>query len=110
MNYSAYSQQTAPQSEISQKLDTLADRLKRIASICNDANDLDSAIELIRESQHLIESAAPTLTIDDAAYLVDLGRILAEWKFRWTEISRDPVSLLNVHNLAQSWHKLLCED
>jgi hypothetical protein len=109
MNYLAYSQQKTFQSETSQQLKSLTNQLKRIASICNDANDLNSAIELILESQRLIERAAPTLMIDDAAELVALGRILAEWKFRWTEISCDQASLLNVQNLAQNWHKRLYE-
>ncbi|NJM77153.1 MAG: hypothetical protein HC852_16910 [Acaryochloridaceae cyanobacterium RU_4_10] len=109
MNNLAFSQQTYPQSDTSQQLNSLAERLDRIASICTDANDWNSAIELIRESQYFIEGVAPTLTIDEAAELVKLGRILAEWKFKWAEISRDPASLLSVHNLAQSWHKRLCE-
>jgi hypothetical protein len=108
MNYLAYSQQTNFQPETSQELKSLTDKLKRIASICKDANNLNSAIELILESQRLIERAAPMLMIDDAAELVALGRILAEWKFRWTEISCDQASLLNVQNLAQTWHKRLC--
>jgi hypothetical protein len=106
MNYLSYSQKTFLQPETLQQLNRLADRLKRIASICKDANNLNSAIELILESQRLIERAAPMLMIDDAAELVALGRILAEWKFRWIEISCDQASLLNVQNLAQTWHKL----
>jgi hypothetical protein len=51
MNYLAYSQQKTFQSETSQQLKSLTNQLKRIASICNDANDLNSAIELILESQ-----------------------------------------------------------
>lgn len=109
MNYLTYSNQTNFQPEMSQQLKRLTDKLKRIASICNDANNLNSAIELILESQRLIERAAPMLMIDDAAELVALGRILAEWKFRWIEISCDQASLLNVQNLAQTWHKRLCE-
>ena len=88
----------------------LADQLDRIALICMDSNDLNSAIELIRESQYFIEWTAPTLMIDDAAELVELGQILAEWKFRWTEISGNPVSLMKVKHLEQIWHKRFCQN
>ena len=109
MNNLACSQQTYLQSDTSQQLNSLADRLDRIATICNDGEDLSSVVKLIRESQYLIEWTAPTLSIDDAAQLVDLGRILAEWKYRWTEISSNPTSVVKVCNLAQSWHECLCK-
>ena len=79
MNNLAYSQQTYLQSDISQQLNSLADRLDRIATICNNADDLSSALELVRESQYFIEWTAPNLSIDDATTLVNLGRILAAW-------------------------------
>ena len=110
MNNLAYSQQTYLQSDISQQLNCLADRLDRIAASCNDADDLSSVIELIRESQYLIEWTAPNLSIDDATTLVDLGRILAAWKYQWTEISSNPASVLKLRDLAQSWHKRLCTE
>jgi hypothetical protein len=109
MNKLAALRQTYIQADTSQQLDCLADRLDRIATICTESDDLSSVIELIRESQYFIEWAVPNLSIDDAAELVDLGRLLAEWKFRWIEISSNPVSILNVRNLAQSWHKHLCK-
>ena len=110
MNNLAYSQQTYLQSDTSQQLSSLADRLDRIAAICNDADDLSSVLELIRESQYLIEWTAPNISIDDAAILVDLGRILAAWKYQWTEISSNPASVLKVTNLAESWQKRLCTE
>jgi hypothetical protein len=108
MNNLAALQQTYIQSNPFQQLEFIANRLNRIATICNESKDLSSAIELIRESQYFIEWTAPNISIDDAVELVELGRILADWKFRWLEISSDPVSILNVRNLAQSWHKRLC--
>lgn len=110
MNNLACFQQTHLQSDTSQQLNSLADRLDRIATICNDGDNLSSVAELIRESQYFIEWTAPTLSIDDAAKLVDLGRILAEWKYRWTEISSNPNSVVKVRNLAQSWHECLCKE
>ena len=118
MNNLACSQQTYLQSDTSQQLNSLADRLEqlavcasnRIATICNDGENLSSVVELIRESQYLIEWTAPTLSIDDVVKLVDLGRILAEWKYRWTEISGNPANVLKVRNLAQSWHECLCKE
>ena len=107
MNNLGSYRQTHIQSDTSQQLNSLADKLNRIATICNDADDLNSVIELIRESQYSIESTAPNISIDDAAKLVDLGRILAEWKYQWTEISTNPASMLKVRNLAQSWHERL---
>ena len=88
-------------------LESLANHLKQIAAICGDANDLSSVVELIRESQYFIEWTAPTLPIDAAAELVDLGRVLAGWKLRWSEISANSASILIVHNLAQNWHDRL---
>jgi hypothetical protein len=109
MNKLAALRQTYIQADTSQQLDCLADRLDRIATICNGSDDLSSVIELIRESQYFIEWTAPNLSIDDAAELVDLGRLLAEWKFRWIEISSNPVSVLNVGNLARSWQEHFCK-
>ena len=107
MNKLACSQQTYLQSSQAQQLASLANHLKQIATICTDATDLSAAVEIIRESQYFIEWAAPTLQIDDAAELVNLGRVLAGWKFRWIEISSNPASLLDVHNSALAWYKQL---
>ena len=110
MNNLAYSQQIYLQFDTSQQLNSLAERLDHITTICNGANDLSSVVELIRESQYFIEWTAPNLSIDDAAILVDLGRILATWKYQWTEISSNPASILEVHDLAQNWHKRICTE
>jgi hypothetical protein len=107
MNNLTSDRQTYIQSDTSQQLNSLADKLDRIATICSDAEDLSSVMELIRESQYFIEWTAPNLSIDDAAELVELGRILAEWKYRWVEISSNPASVLKVCNLAQSWYARL---
>ena len=96
--------------QMQDRLNSLTKRLDRIAMICNDADDLSYVIELIRESQYLIEWTAPNLSINDAAKLVDLGRVLATWKYRWTEISSNPASVLKLRDLAQSWHKRLCTE
>ncbi len=107
MNKVAYSQQTYVRSSRANQLEILANHLKQIAAICSDDNDLNLVVEIIRESQYFIEWIVPTLPIDDATELVDLGRVLAGWKFRWSEISANSDSVLNVHNLAQSWHDRL---
>ena len=110
MNNLACLQQTYLQSDTSQQLNSLSERLDRIAATCNDANDLSSVLELIRESQYLIEWTAPNLSIDDATTLVDLGRALAAWKYQWTEISSNPARVIKLRDLAQSWHKRLCTE
>jgi hypothetical protein len=107
MNKVAYSQQTYIQSSRASQLESIANHLKQIAEICSDANDLSSAIQVIRESQYFIEWTVPTLPIDDATELVDLGRVLAGWKLQWSEISTNSARILIVHNLAQNWHDRL---
>ena len=108
MDNLAYSDRTI-QSGTYQEIDSLCDCLSRIATIFTEADDFSPAIELIRESQYSIESIVPKLAIDDAIELIELGRILASWKFRWIEISSNPAKILAVRNLARSWYEQLAK-
>lgn len=50
----------------------------------------DTAVSLIKESLDFIEWTAPTLVeinVEQAAELVDIGRVLARWHYRWEQIA-----------------------
>lgn len=52
----------------------------------------DMAFSLIKESLDFVEWTAPALIevdVEKAAELVDVGRTLARWQYRWEKISQD---------------------
>ncbi|BDA71773.1 unknown protein [Calothrix sp. PCC 7716] len=63
----------------------------------------DTAASLIKESLYYVEWTAPNLVevdVEKAAELVDVGRTLARWQYRWEKISQDADALLEVASIA----------
>lgn len=69
-------------------------------------------VSLIRESRYYIEWIVPHLIdidIDQAAVLVDLGRVLTRWLFDWEKIWTDIDSRSEVARIAGSLSERISE-
>ena len=69
----------------------------------------DLAVSLIRESQFFIEWTASQMDIDQAAELVEMGRVVAHWKLNWEKICLDAISLAPVNQEAGIWSERVLE-
>jgi hypothetical protein len=72
----------------------------------------EQIVSLIRESRYYIEWIVPHLIdidIDQAAELVDLGRILTRWLFDWEKIWTDTDSRNEVAQIAGSLSERILE-
>jgi hypothetical protein len=89
------------------QLHSLALNLARVQTLAQDGIDGATATHLIRESQFFIEWTVPTLDleieIDFAADLVDLQRLLGQWKFGWDEHWDNEQKRLAIIEALQPW-------
>ncbi|BDA72640.1 unknown protein [Rivularia sp. IAM M-261] len=84
--------------------DDVATRLSKIANNLSAIKrevtfNPSAAASLIRESLFFIEWTAPTLIevdVEQAQELVDVGRTLARWQYRWDKICQDSEALSDV--------------
>lgn len=84
---------------ISIRLKNLAAHLNQIGLQVLDVTPATSTTTLIRESLYFIEWTVPSMVIldvDQAAELVDLGRILTRWLFNFEKIRSDSAALTQV--------------
>jgi hypothetical protein len=91
--------------DIPTRLNHLAAHLNEIQSLALAFDSSSQIVSLIRESLYYIEWIVPHLVdidIDQAAELVDLGRILARWQFNWEKISADTIERTSVAQIAGS--------
>ena len=97
------------QNNIATRLKKIANNLDQIRSLDTSLTNPDFAINLIRESQFFIEWTADQMDIDQAAELVEVGRVLAYWKLNWEKICSDATSLAQVIQEAGIWSKRVLE-
>ena len=85
-------QQDFAKNDISDRLLNLAKNLSQIQKLCTDKSNQESILNLIKESRYFIEWTVPEMVqinIEQAAELVDVGRILTKWLFNWEKICSD---------------------
>ncbi len=81
-----------------------------VGSIAFDSSE--QIVSLMRESRYYIEWIVPHLIdidIDQAAELVDLGRVLTRWLFDWEKIWTDTDSRSEVAQIAGSLSERILE-
>jgi hypothetical protein len=89
------------------QLYSLALNLTRIQALAQSETDGATAKHLVRESQFFIEWTVPTLNLDAditfATELVDLQRLLSQWKLDWEKNWEDEANRLSLIKALQPW-------
>jgi hypothetical protein len=95
------------QANRSAQLASLSLNLTRIQTLAQSGTDELVAQHLVRESQFLIEWTVPSLNLETdllfATELVDLQRLLSQWKLGWSEVWGNEVERQAIAELAQQW-------
>lgn len=92
------------QDPFSIRLARLAANLQRIVSLLENQNF--DVTELIDECRQSIEWSAPDLLphrVEDAAYLVDVQRGLANWKSNWIQVQSSSGQRQQLIEQAREW-------
>ncbi len=95
-------QESFVRDNISMRLKNLAKHLEQIGAQALDVTQGTTTATLIRESMYFIEWTAPYMEIDPACELVELGRTLAHWLFKWETIWSDTSARTQVAKVANS--------
>ena len=105
-------QQSFVKNDIPTRLHQLAENLSKIKNLCAEGSHQESILNLAKESRYFIEWTVPDiipLDIDQAAELVDLGRVLTRWLFNWEKIWSDSIEKNKAIQLADDWFKRVLE-
>jgi hypothetical protein len=92
MNIATLDRERFQQNDLSTQLNLLAGNLAQIQSLMMTGMEAERVVCLVRESLYFIEWMVPRylkVDIDGAADLVNLGRVLAQWRFNWEKIWED---------------------
>ena len=112
MTIATLNQKHFQQNDIPTRLNHLAAHLSQIQSLAQAFASEDKIVSLMRESLYYIEWTVPhiiDIDIDQAAELVDLGRILARWLFNWEIIWADTEARMNVALCAKQAQERVLE-
>jgi hypothetical protein len=105
-------QETFVRDSISIRLKNLAAHLNQIGLQVSDVTPSASTTTLIRESLYFIEWTVPNMVqidVDQAAEIVDLGRILTRWLFNWEKIRSDSAARKQVQTEVASLSQRVLE-
>ena len=105
-------QQSFVKNDIPTRLHQLAENLSKIKNLYAEGSHQESILNLAKESRYFIEWTVPDmvpLDIDQAAELVDLGRVLTRWLFNWEKIWSDSIEKSKAIQLADDWFKRVLE-
>ena len=91
------------QDDISTQLGGIASNLSRAKSLLLTGTNEQVAVQLIRESQFLIEWTAPDASEDVATQLVELQRLLSYWHYHWSTLWSNPQQRQSIAQQAQEW-------
>ncbi|MBP5974347.1 hypothetical protein HW132_16805 [Brasilonema sp. CT11] len=104
--------QSFVKNDIPNRLHKLADNLSQIKNLCAEESHQESILNLAKESRYFIEWTVPDMVqvdIDQAAELVDLGRVLTRWLFNWEKIWSDSKEKTKITQQAEDWLKRVLE-
>ncbi|MUG93765.1 hypothetical protein F7734_15605 [Scytonema sp. UIC 10036] len=99
-------QQSFIKNDIPTRLNQLAENLAQIKNLFAGVGHQESILNLAKESRYFIEWTVPDMVqvdIDQAAELVDLGRVVTRWLFHWDKIWLDSVEKTKVIQQAEDW-------
>jgi hypothetical protein len=100
-------QQSFVQDDVPTRLHHLAAHLSQIQSLWTQDSSQDLIMALVKESRYFIEWTVPDIVkaddIDQAAELVDLGRVLTRWLFNWDNIWSDDEQKQVAAGQTQDW-------
>ena len=104
-------QQNFTNNDIPTRLQELGANLAQIQTLFIDAEQQQAILNLAKESRHYIEWIVPDMVkkddIDQAAELVDLGRVLTRWLFDrekiWSDSTDNVETRTQASSQAQQW-------
>jgi len=105
-------QQSFAKNDIPTRLHQLAENLSQIKKLYVEGSHQESILNLAKESRYFIEWTVPDmvlLDIDQAAELVDLGRVLTRWLFNWEKIWSDSTEKTKAIQQAEDWFERVLE-
>ncbi|MDF5728374.1 MAG: hypothetical protein PUP92_10130 [Rhizonema sp. PD38] len=105
-------QQSFAKNDIPTRLHQLAENLSQIKNLCVEGSHQELILNLAKESRYFIEWTVPDmvlLDIDQAAELVDLGRVLTRWLFNWEKIWFDSTEKSKAIQQAEDWFERVLE-
>jgi hypothetical protein len=106
-------QKSFVQDDIPTRLHHLAAHLLQIQSLLTQGVSPELMLTLVKESRYFIEWTVPDMVkaddIDQAAELVDLGRVLTRWLFNWDQICSDTQQQQSAAFQTQDWLRRVLE-
>ncbi|MEA5621342.1 hypothetical protein VB711_26420 [Cronbergia sp. UHCC 0137] len=99
-----YKQETFIKDDVSIGLSNLNNHLKQIQGLLQDVNNNEVIKSLIRQTMYFIEWIAPDVEFDYAFELVNLGRFLTRWLFKWEQIWNDTEASNQVNQELGNWN------
>ncbi|BAZ09885.1 hypothetical protein NIES4071_16990 [Calothrix sp. NIES-4071] len=110
-------QQNFTSNDISTRLQQLGANLASIQTLFTDASQQQAILNLAKESRYFIEWTVPDMVkkddIDQAAELVDLGRVLTCWLFDkekiWSDSTDNLETRTQASSQAQQWSQRVSE-
>lgn len=89
------------------QVNSLAMNLIRLQVLARSGTDELVARHLVRESQFFIEWTVPTLNLENditfATELVELQRLLSQWKLSWSALWKSEQEREKMAEIAQQW-------
>ena len=88
------------------------ENLSQIKNLYVEGSHQESILNLAKENRYFIEWTVPDmvlLDIDQAAELVDLGRVLTRWLFNWEKIWSDSTEKTKAIQQAEDWFERVLE-
>lgn len=85
------------------RLGNLSATLGRISSNARNANDPAIVGDLLDEAKHLIEWTAADASIETAAELVEMQRMLALWQRAWPSAAQDRHQAILLSAQSKAW-------
>ena len=97
------------QDNFSTRLGGIASNLARARSLLDSGTNEQVALQLIRESQFLIEWTTPDASEDVAVELVVLQRLLSFWHYHWSSLWSNAEQRQSIAHQAQEWSNRLLD-
>jgi hypothetical protein len=88
---------------LSVRLERLAENFLSLASLVQNEQNPDAALEVLQQSKMFLELTAIDLDVDRAFELAQMQRQLSRWHLHWVETWENHSTRLEIVTVTQSW-------